>query len=497
GTPTSSIQPAHNAEPLSDGNKLTEYGRKEIISQGNVIIKAFRKHEKQGNEIARSITENGLECESKPQWLGIIWLENELLSASSEVFSGGTRKAFRHSKESKEKEYPGVLASEFIKKPYGYVEGDIVPSYSVDTVLVREFYDVISVKKGQSDDEAAKKRITTLSLLCNKNLYVLKVYGGDVKIDHDCYRVAIEKRGTCLLDFMKSSHNHKKLKLLSGIVTGLLGLHDNFIFLGNLNISDIFVDKENSIAKISVISEKTKFPLISSSEGATDDMLADMRADMLALGRIIFFILAGVEYKNEDLTKEKPSNDNVKPIYGDPEALDLLRKLLHEVPAPTALQVWNHPLLWGPSKKLEFIWTVSEHLETEHPNSALSGAINKIGNIVFGVRWGTCLNVKLRYAVIKKAKMKYRAAEYSSMRYLIRFIRNLISHQTQIRKVIDGIKGKQNVPAEVLDMFATGNFGSYFFSRFPKLVMEVYNIMEEKCGEDIKFRVYFKDVLDN
>nr|GEY84335.1 hypothetical protein [Tanacetum cinerariifolium] len=186
-----------------------------------------------------------------------------------------------------------------------------------------------AILHGQSDDEAAKKTITTLSLLCNKNLNVLKVYGGDVKIDHDCYRVAIEKRGTCLHDFMKSSHDHKKLKLLSGIVTGLLGLHDNVIFLGNLDISDIVVDKEHSIAKISVISEKTRFPLISSSEGATDDMLADM----LALGHIIFFILAGVEYKNKDLTKQKPSNDNLKPIYGDPEALDLLRKLLHEVPA--------------------------------------------------------------------------------------------------------------------------------------------------------------------
>ncbi|GJW22377.1 hypothetical protein Tco_0032999 [Tanacetum coccineum] len=123
----------------------------------------------------------------------------------------------------------------------------------VDTV---QFYDVISIKKGQSDDEAAKKRITTLGLLCNKNLNVHKVYGMDVKIDHDCYRVTIEKH---------------------------------------------------------------------------DDMLTDRLADMFSLGHIIFFILAGIKYNKGDLTKPKPSNDNLKPIYGDLEALDLLKKLLHEV----------------------------------------------------------------------------------------------------------------------------------------------------------------------
>ncbi|GJR51120.1 hypothetical protein Tco_1401641 [Tanacetum coccineum] len=85
----------------------------------------------------------------------------------------------------------------------------------------------------------------------------------------------------------------------------------------------------------------------------------------------------------DDLTKPKPSNDNLKPIYGDPEALDLLRKLLHEVPA------------------------LSEHLETEDANSALSGAINKIENTVFGGEWGIKVDVELRNAVEKGAHTKY------------------------------------------------------------------------------------------
>ncbi|GJW22376.1 serine/threonine-protein kinase/endoribonuclease IRE1b-like protein isoform X2 [Tanacetum coccineum] len=421
--------------------------------------------------------------------------ENSYEYGSSIVFSGAPRIAYIHPKGSNDIKEPqdlGVLASEFVKKPYGYVEGDIVPSKSVtiihvnpktghrlspltsdqksekaktdsdrdnilritrtdfeltcykpstntvwwyeriatfDVSIVRRDggklddkndvaatlltpgisicditwtatkdnvqlanqklpIDIIPIQKGESDYDAVNNEVTIVSLVSFGNLNVRKVYCVDC--EQDIYKVSTE-------------HCDEDL----GIVKGLRGLHDKKIFLRNLDINDIFVDKVHSIAKISVISEKTKFPLISSSEGATGKscfdldrlyvdldligcvnfsvhMLADRLADMFALGHIIFFILAGIDYnKEDDLTKPKPSNDNLKPIYGDPEALDLLRKLLHEVPA------------------------LSEHLETEDANSALSGAINKIGNTVFGGEWGIKVDVELRNAVEKGAHTKY------------------------------------------------------------------------------------------
>ncbi|GKD60709.1 serine/threonine-protein kinase/endoribonuclease IRE1b-like protein isoform X2 [Tanacetum coccineum] len=660
---------------LSDGNKPTESAGKKTKPQSQVIIEAFRDYEElsgsesarndeelNGSESARndeSIAKNGKTDTYKLFYLGIVWSGNELLAASSKgilflydnvlkkvrwsiptgkslhvsyessdensyeygssiVFSGAPRIAYIHPKGSNDIKCPRILdflLVSLLKKPYGYVEGDIVPSYSVtiihvnpktgqrlspwtsdgiqklkkaktdsyideilcitrtdfeltcykqetnivlwyeriasfDVSIVRRDggklddkndvaatlltkgisicditwtatkdnvqlakqklpIDIISIQKGGSDYDAVNKEVTIVSLVSVGNLNVRKVYCVDC--EQDIYKVSTEHCDEDLSTFIKSgNHDHKiLLELISGIVKGLRGLHGKKIFLGNLDISDIFVDisdifvdKMHYIAKISVFSEKTKFPLISSSEDATGksylDLIGcvnfsdDMRADMLALGHIIFFILAGIKYNKGDLTKPKPSNDNLKPIYGDLEALDLLKKLLHEVPAlrPTALEVWNHPLLWDSSKKLQFIWTVSEHLETEDANSALSGAINKIGNTVFGGEWGIKVDVELRNAVEKGAHTKYNT-EYSFMHYLIRFIRNLISHRTRITNVINGM---QNVPTEVDEMFKTGEFGSYFFGKFPKLVMEVYNVIKEKCGEDIKFRVYFKAV---
>ncbi|GKB63664.1 serine/threonine-protein kinase/endoribonuclease IRE1a [Tanacetum coccineum] len=247
------------------------------------------------------------------------------------------------------------------------------------------------------------------------------------------------------------------------------------------------------IAKISVFSEKTKFPLISSSEDATGksylDLIGcvnfsdDMRADMLALGHIIFFILAGDKYINEELTKlePKPSDDHLKPIYGDPEALHLLRRLIHEVPTsrPTALQVWNHPLLWDSRKKHEFICTVGDRLETEWKNKTeLYESINNIGN-VFYADWSKKVDVQLIHAVEAGSPVKYGSTEFGIMYYLIRFIRNLQRHKTRVSGVIDNMKkGKHNesiqhnkkkkkgneVPKDVLEMFETGEFGDYFFT---------------------------------
>ncbi|GKE68781.1 hypothetical protein Tco_1526853, partial [Tanacetum coccineum] len=183
---------------LSDGNKPTESAGKKTKPQSQVIIEAFWDYEElngsesarndeelNGSESARndeSIAKNGKTDTYKLFYLGIVWSGNELLAASSKgilflydnvlkkvrwsiptgkslhvsyessdensyeygssiVFSGAPRIAYIHPKGSNDIKEPqdlGVLASDFVKNPYGYVEGDIVPSKSVTITHVNQ-----------------------------------------------------------------------------------------------------------------------------------------------------------------------------------------------------------------------------------------------------------------------------------------------------------------------------------------------------------------------
>ncbi|GJS74597.1 T-complex protein 1 subunit theta [Tanacetum coccineum] len=331
-----------------------------------------------------------------------------------------------------------------------------------DTVLVGEHnlgIDVICIKKGQSDYDDVGKEVGKVRAVSDRNLNVLKVYG--VESDQDFYKVSTEHCGRGLREFILSSRNDHKilLKLRRGIVTGFIGLHDKGIFLGNLDISDIFVD-EHSNAKISVISEKSVFPLVTSSKGATGNYV-NFADNMLLVGRIIFFSYTGVEYKGEDLTKPN-SQEYLKPIYDSLEALDLLRKLLDKDSSkrPTAKEVYNHPLFWDPGMNLSFIRDVRARLRKEDPDSDLLIAIENIKPDVFVSRWDTYIN-----GYFLKEMKKHCRYNYSLMRDLIRLIRNDATYNME----------RSGIETDLC-------------THFPELVIKLYNVMQKHCGEELPFK---------
>lgn len=76
---------------------------------------------------------------------------------------------------------------------------------------------------------------------------------------------------------------------------------------------------------------------------------------------------------------------------------------------------------------------------------------------------------------------RYRRYRYDSVRDLLRVIRNKLNHYRELSKKIQAILG--SVPE---------GFNSYFSTRFPKLLMEVYPVICGFCEEEETFHKYFR-----
>ncbi|KAL0440473.1 UNVERIFIED_CONTAM: Serine/threonine-protein kinase/endoribonuclease IRE1a [Sesamum latifolium] len=76
---------------------------------------------------------------------------------------------------------------------------------------------------------------------------------------------------------------------------------------------------------------------------------------------------------------------------------------------------------------------------------------------------------------------RYRRYKFDSVRDLLRVIRNKLNHYRELSKEIQAILGP--VPE---------GFYSYFSTRFPKLLIEVYQVFLSHCAEEETFHKYFR-----
>lgn len=145
---------------------------------------------------------------------------------------------------------------------------------------------------------------------------------------------------------------------------------------------------------------------------------------------------------------------------------------------PKATQVMCHPLFWDSEMRLSFLRDASDRVELEdrEKESELLKALENIGNVALGGKW----DEKMDTAFINDIG-RYRRYKFDSVRDLLRVIRNKLNHYRELSKDIQGILGQ--VPE---------GFDSYFSTRFPRLLIEVYKVFRLYCvGEEI-FRKYFK-----
>jgi serine/threonine-protein kinase/endoribonuclease IRE1 len=148
---------------------------------------------------------------------------------------------------------------------------------------------------------------------------------------------------------------------------------------------------------------------------------------------------------------------------------------------PKAMDAWHHPLFWDSGTRLSFLRDVSDRVELEdrESESGLLNALENTASVALNGKW----DEKLETAFINNIG-RYRRYKFDSIRDLLRVIRNKLNHYRELSQEIQEILGP--VPE---------GFDEYFSSRFPRLLIEVYNIIYMYCKEEEVFRKYINSNL--
>jgi serine/threonine-protein kinase/endoribonuclease IRE1 len=198
--------------------------------------------------------------------------------------------------------------------------------------------------------------------------------------------------------------------------------------------------------------------------------------DIFSLGCIFYSVLIpgshpfGEWFEREsNIMYNKPNLDALKSI--SIEAFDLVCSMLERNPRwrPTAKEVCEHPFFWSPQKRLAFLCDFSDRLETDNlqqttPLNTL--AIERGAVDVVGTSW----EAKLDSALVDNVQ-KFRTYDYSSVRDLLRLIRNKHHHFDELP---EDFRVSSVPDHEALC--------KYFEEKYPALVMHCYNFCQHQLS---------------
>ncbi|KAG6648269.1 hypothetical protein CIPAW_07G135500 [Carya illinoinensis] len=293
------------------------------------------------------------------------------------------------------------------------------------------------------------------------------------------------------------------LKLMRDVVSGLGHLHELGIIHRDLKPQNVLIIKERSLcAKLSDmgISKRLSGGMSSLTQHATGCGSSGWQApeillhgrqtravDLFSLGCVLFFCITGGKHPYGDsIERDVNIVNNRKDLFlveNIPEAVDLFSHLLHPIPdmRPRAMDVLYHPFFWDSEMRLSFLRDVSDRVELEdrENESELLNALESTAAAALKGKW----DEKMETAFVNNIG-RYRRYKYDSVRDLLRVIRNKLNHYRELPQEIQEILGP--VPQ---------GFDSYFSSRFPRLLIEVHNVMYRYCKEEEFFRKYINGNL--
>ncbi|KAM6552557.1 hypothetical protein CsatB_013319 [Cannabis sativa] len=271
----------------------------------------------------------------------------------------------------------------------------------------------------------------------------------------------------------------------------------------NLTPSNILVRKEvNGILRAELAKNTcmTKTSEYSSSDcnkfgWKANDAAETIKGNMFSFGCILFFIITNGRHpfgddpysREYNIEHNNMVNENI--LINFPEALDLISRLLSVNPLdrPTAVDVLNHPFMWKSEKKKDLICDAGD-LEKNHP--LLSQALESISveEIIATdhqklIDSTTTWDQFIDEAIISHMT-HFSQYDFTSVRSLIRFIRNLCIHYKQRPKYIKDLIGVRN---------RNDLYDNYFTIIFPKLFMKVYEAIYIYCRGEEDFEEYFED----
>ncbi|CAI9270320.1 unnamed protein product [Lactuca saligna] len=291
------------------------------------------------------------------------------------------------------------------------------------------------------------------------------------------------------------------LKVMRDIVTGLAHLHELGIIHRDLKPQNVLIRKDTSIsAKVSdmgiskrLSDNKSSLTKTTTGYGSSGwqapEQLKNERqtraVDLFSFGCLLFFCITGGRHPFGDMLERDINivNDRKDLFLVDniPEAFHLISHLLHPDPQfrPKAAEVYNHPLFWDAETRLSFLRDASDRVELEdrETNSNLLKSLEATGPQALGGKWDEKLDNTLLTDI-----GRYRKYKYDSVRDLLRVIRNKLNHYRELPKELQSVLG----------VVPTG-FEGYFNSRFPRLVMEVYKVLKEYCGDEEFLHKYYRE----
>lgn len=294
------------------------------------------------------------------------------------------------------------------------------------------------------------------------------------------------------------------LQFLRDILAGLSHLHDVGIVHRDLKphnvlissgrmpqakLSDMGISKQLADGVTSLDTQSTG----SGSSGwqAPEQLMRRSQTrsvDLFSLGCVLFFSISGGYHpfgtrieRDMNIIHGKLDLFRVEHV---PEAMDLIPKLLHHDPKkrPNVNAVRVHPLFWRCDVRLKFLCDASDRVELEDKEcqSLLLEDLEAASPLALDRPWGE----KLDAAFIQNLG-KYRKYNYSSVRDLLRVIRNKSSHFRELPPEIQ----------QLFEPFPEG-FETYFRIRFPRLLLEVFKVVHKHCRNEELFKRYFHTLVN-
>lgn len=209
--------------------------------------------------------------------------------------------------------------------------------------------------------------------------------------------------------------------------------------------------------------------------------------DVFSYGMLLFYCLtAGKHPFGEHYERDfniLQGRHNLKSIAHLPEAQEMIRSMLawQAGKRPSMKAVMQQPFWWSSARRLAFLVHLSDRVEMEDrevDQSLLQQLEATAEDALGGSDWATALGLE-----VVANLGKYRKYSSSSLRDLLRVIRNKHNHFREM-------------PLSLQDQLGPlpEGFLRYFTTRFPRLLLTTYNFAEQHCSADPPLRDYFPHV---
>lgn len=216
-------------------------------------------------------------------------------------------------------------------------------------------------------------------------------------------------------------------------------------------------------------------------------------ADIFSLGCVFYYIIsdgkhpfgqsdqrqANIDKDYSVLDKFDMNDKGFKYVSEDKAVManKLIRTMIQSKPGdrPPISTILKHPLFWSHAEQLQFLQDVSDRIDKEERTSEILRRVERRSKEIFGYDWINCLSQDLQTDL-----RNFRKYKSNSTCHLLRAIRNKRHHYRELSAELKASLG------EIPDGFMI-----YFSSRFPELIVHIYEAMQ-KCRQETIFRSYYE-----